>query len=235
MPIVPLNFVGYETIPNDYPEMRKLLDAYNENFRWLEMLLNKGVLDKDNMSESFVATQNIANVFNFRLVGNYYTNMLGSGSLSSFLAQSNCLFAMPFPVPAEQNFDRIAINISSAVAGLCRLGVYADNGRVYPGALVSDAGEISTGITGLREIVIARTLNTGFYWLVCLLNAAPSMSGAPAGFAINLGHRAGAISGEAQGGWSVSSFTYGPLPGQFPAGAIGMSGVTPAVFLRKAA
>lgn len=234
MPIVPLNTVGYESIPKSYPEMRKILDTYNENFRWIEMLLNQGTLDQANLSASFVVAQNVANFFNFRIPGNYYTNMLTAGRLTSSPAQINRLFAIPFPVPTTQNFDRIALNVSEAAAGMCRLGIYADNGRIYPGTLVSDVGEVNTGVAGMREITVTLALNAGFYWLVCLFNTMPSVSGVPIASMIHFGYRIENINSDPQVGWQVLSFPYGGLPGSFPINATSVSGVIPAVFLRKA-
>ena len=53
MPVIPLKTAGYEDILQKYPELRRLIDAYNENFRILEMLLNRNLLDKTNISDNY--------------------------------------------------------------------------------------------------------------------------------------------------------------------------------------
>jgi len=233
MAIVPLGKIGYEAVPDEFPEMRKLIDVYNENFRWLDALLNKGGLDRDNISDKFIELQNVANPFSFRANGNYHTNALGAGSLTSAPIQANRLFAMPFPVPVTQKFDRIAVNITMGATGVCRLGIYADNGRTYPGTLILNAGEINTGTNGGQQFTVSQTLHAGIYWLACLFNATPSISNVPAGAVVHLGRSLSQIAGEAQSGWTILSFPYGNLPSPFPTMASGMMGSTPAIFLRK--
>jgi hypothetical protein len=66
-----------------------------------------------------------------------------------------------------------------------RLGIYADNGACYPGALVVDAGTVasSSGAPANLEISISETLSEGLYWLAI----APQV-GTPPGLAgVNIG------------------------------------------------
>ena len=54
MTVLPLKMAGYDDIIAEYPELRKLVDAYNQNFRLLEVLINKGGIDQNNISNSYV-------------------------------------------------------------------------------------------------------------------------------------------------------------------------------------
>jgi hypothetical protein len=90
----------------------------------------------------------------------------------------------PMLVEASRTFDRIAVQVTSAVAGTARLGIYAATSALAPGALVLDAGTVNTGTTGLKAITINQTLSPGVYFLVAHTSSACSLAavvGSPAG------------------------------------------------------
>lgn len=63
MSITPLRTAGYDDIAKKYPELRKLIDAYNENFRRLDVLINKGGIDETNISNNYLEyLQNVLNI-----------------------------------------------------------------------------------------------------------------------------------------------------------------------------
>ncbi|MCZ7404307.1 MAG: hypothetical protein O8C67_05160 [Candidatus Methanoperedens sp.] len=81
--------------------------------------------------------------------------------------------AVPIIFSRTTKVDRIAIDVTIACGAVCitaganiRLGLYKDNGNVYPGALIQDAGAVDISGTGIREIAINQTLTQGLYWLV---------------------------------------------------------------------
>lgn len=78
--------------------------------------------------------------------------------------------ASPFFVSASTSFDKIGVIMTAAwtTAEKTRLGIYADTGLGYPGALVVDAGQVDGSGSGAREksITISATLAPGIYWLV---------------------------------------------------------------------
>lgn len=76
------------------------------------------------------------------------------------------LHVAPFHVVKTIHVDRIACMVWGAVAASkIRLGIYKDNGNIYPSDLILDAGEVSGASTGWKEIVIDETLEAGVFWL----------------------------------------------------------------------
>lgn len=85
----------------------------------------------------------------------------------------NELRAVPYRLEMATSFDRIAVEISTAAAGSAvRLGIYADNGRAYPGALVLDAGSVAADTVGIKALIIAQALNPGVYWIAAVAQTA---------------------------------------------------------------
>lgn len=176
---------------------------------------------------------NRTDIFKYRKIGSYYTSRLAGGALEDSLVPVNQLDALPFIVPTSQNFDRIAINVTTAVAGNGRLGIYADNGDVYPGALILDAGEVDTGTTGVKEIIISLNLQPGLYWLARVFNAQPYIKGLSSTSLITIVGIDASLSGNPAVGWRVDH-TYDVLPDPFTAGGSMLFGGRPVVFLRRA-
>jgi hypothetical protein len=81
----------------------------------------------------------------------------------------NTLYAMPFIVARTTKFDLISAEVTTlGSASNLRLGIYADTGNCYPGALIFDSGNISAASTGIKDSTITASLqvfNPGLYWL----------------------------------------------------------------------
>ncbi|KKK53836.1 hypothetical protein LCGC14_3090770, partial [marine sediment metagenome] len=105
-----------------------------------------------------------------RVDGEFYP----SGTLNNLTAFTlsavfdGLLWAMPFYIPKAPNVvDEIAIKVTAADAGKsARLGIYFDNGAIYPGTRAFDAGTVSLGTTGLKTISINESLPRGLIWMV---------------------------------------------------------------------
>ncbi len=66
----------------------------------------------------------------------------------SFLTVASTMYAFPFYVPNTVLIKTLNVNVlTGQTGGAAHLGIYADNGAGYPGALVYDTGAI-TGLTG---------------------------------------------------------------------------------------
>lgn len=110
----------------------------------------------------------------------YYSGASGYvGGGSAFAA--DFIYAYPFFVPKTIFINRIGVEVTGAVASsTIRCVLYTDDGDGFPGALAYDpvaAGHgslIDSSSTGFKEIVAARTLDRGLYWL-----AAGFKGGAP--------------------------------------------------------
>lgn len=99
-----------------------------------------------------------------------YLFTVGAGSAANSTTVSvNTVCATPIIIPANTTADRICLYINTGVAtALWRLGIHADNGSIYPGAQVLDAGTVDASSTGAKEITpgSAAVLTRGVYWLV---------------------------------------------------------------------
>jgi len=105
--------------------------------------------------------------------GRWYLGPLHVTDASSYVMAGNTLLAQPFYVPARHTYDRIAVNATVAEAGKSvRLGIYRhDYANVVPGALQLDAGVVSLGVEGKREMAISQALAAGWWWLALLSDA----------------------------------------------------------------
>lgn len=130
----------------------------------------------------------------------------------------NTLRAAPFLVPQNCTLDRIGVRVIAAggAGANIRVGVYSDNGNLYPNALLVDGGELDATGTGILLATVSVNLAPGIYWLVgnsddnqidwdCV-NTAPMLSLVDS-----------IASGG--GGWTVAS-AYAALPASFPVGAV---------------
>jgi len=156
-----------------------------------------------------------------------------TASNAAFTIVVDTLYAHQFFLPRDMTFDRIAIRISTAVGGSSvRLGIYEDGVNLYPGALLLDAGVVSSATTGLKEITINQAVPKGLYWLVAVSDAGPaawkytSVSASPTGITLD-------ATPSVNRGWRVAQ-AFGALPDPFTGGGTLLTGntVQPAVRLR---
>lgn len=99
------------------------------------------------------------------------TNQQSAGSASIIAVASGSMTAVPFRVAQTQTFDRLAINVGSALVGgttvAIRGGIYNDVGYgAGPSTLLMDAGS-NFALTGVAvdPITISQQLTPGLYWL----------------------------------------------------------------------
>jgi hypothetical protein len=170
----------------------------------------------------------------------WYTSPNTGTALTTGAGTVNVLRAIPFIVSKVMTIDQMEINVTTLGAGgtgNARVGIYADNGNNYPGALVVDAGAVATTSTGVKAFTtgLPVTLDPGLYWLAYVHNnatTAPTMRAfAVASLLPVLGY-ASTLPTNAQFGWSVA-FTYAALPATFTAGGAAITAVPIwAVFVR---
>lgn len=166
----------------------------------------------------------------------WYTSPLTATALGAAALTANTLTAIPFIAPRTITVDRIGVNVTTLAAlKSIRLGVYIDNGNLYPGALLLDAGTVSTTLTGVKSRSINQQLykNT-LYWLSLVSDGTPSVRLALVASIIPILGYDNTLPTAPGTGYSVA-FTYAPLPDPFPAGAsVGTSGI-PLIFVRLSA
>ena len=94
----------------------------------------------------------------------YFPANWGSSSVGSF-TRSLLVAPPPINIPARTVFNRIGIEVTTAVASTTiRLGVYKMLDGV-PDELVYDAGTVDSGTTGVKEVTGDFTLEAGSYFL----------------------------------------------------------------------
>jgi len=174
----------------------------------------------------------------FAKKGNYYRAGNSTGSSTVYVPTTNHMFSQIMCFPEEITIDRLAIYVSTAGAAgsVARMGLYADDGALYPGQLIYGSGEISTTATGLKTaappspIVIAKA--TPFWTCFLCGVASPKLKSSditcrPALGTDNIG-----------GGWLFNGFyadqAYGALPATHPASPFLLPGTQDYVHIRLA-
>jgi hypothetical protein len=151
------------------------------------------------------------------------------------------LHVTPWIVGQPTSIARLCAEVSGAgeAGSKVRLGLYADAGTNYPGALVVDGGTINGDSATVQEVTVAVTLAPGQYWLAAavqvVVTTQPTVrtaSGWLPPVPISAGTSLPAAAGTAGIGYSLSGVT-GALPSTYTAG--GTAGATkPRVFVRTA-
>jgi hypothetical protein len=85
--------------------------------------------------------------------------------------------------------DRIGLEVTTAAeaASTLRLGVYSDNGNLYPGLLIADCGTVASDSLGVKEITLSDlVIPAGVVWVGAAFQGQPAaranvrtISGAP--------------------------------------------------------
>ena len=165
----------------------------------------------------------------FLRAGRYHIFPAGTNTTRALTA--NQLYATPFFTPVARTVTKIAIHVTTLGSGAnARLGIYADDGTVYPGSLVADCGVVSMASTGLKEITgLNITLNANtLYWLCLVPSVAATISAVTAGAHWSLLGYGTALNVVGAAYWRVA-FTYAALPATFPAGAAAQTAAVPKV------
>jgi len=153
----------------------------------------------------------------FRLAGRYhFLNGVIGGSATTSVA-ANYLYAVPFYAAAAKTVIAMILEVTTLGAGSSRLGIYTDDGSLYPGTRLLDAGTIDVSSTGFKEITAlnqALAANT-LYWLVCVSNVTHVVRGYTAAW---LPHGFPNTTVTAMSVYRVA-FTYAALPTPFPVSA----------------
>lgn len=180
------------------------------------------------------ATGSGGNVYtNGYFTNNYYFGGFGYYNFTGYTVAANIIYCAPFMVRSTTIFTRIGVNVITTGVGTAgRLGIYnIANG--YPTTLVLDAGTVSLGTTGIKEITVSQTLTPGIYAMVFIANGAATMLSANAGTngtdMAALGDVWGITLGNYTGGGAIVGYvhalTYGTLPGTFPSSSPAQSDI----------
>ncbi len=144
------------------------------------------------------------------------TNGSGTGAVAA-----NVMYALPFVVGRTGTLDRVAFNVTGAIVGNGRVGIYDSVAEynIYPNALQVDGGSISTGTSGVKSTAISVTLAGGkLYWAVYVGSAAATLrvtSSGTCGLLLGMDNGLGAGPNRSL----TVAQTFGALPSTFPGGA----------------
>lgn len=99
--------------------------------------------------------------------GAYYQTALAPSVTTVATLGNGVLRVAPFIVRKAITITRIGACVTAAGDAGCvlRLGIYADNGNGYPGALILDAGTIPGDAIAVTEVTISTALPAGTYWV----------------------------------------------------------------------
>jgi hypothetical protein len=112
--------------------------------------------------------------------GQFVTTATGPG-LSTQLGVADTVMAVLFYPVRELDISEISLEVTAAAAGNFKIGLFADDGTLQPGALIAVSGDISTGTTGIKTWTTAQTLNRDTpYWLKVHFSAGPTVRAADA-------------------------------------------------------
>jgi hypothetical protein len=108
----------------------------------------------------------------FRRSNQWYTGII-KGSINIAAIVVDKLYAMPFLSGKVCAPSKISTYINGGGVGNLRLGIYEDDGTIWPGALLFDSGNIDTTLAGAKEANIAGiTLYPNkLYWTAVLYSA----------------------------------------------------------------
>lgn len=144
-------------------------------------------------------------------IGPPSTSTAGNSKSVDYLRSS------PLVVPVRCSFDRIEqeINVAGTAGALVRLGIYASDELLRPGALVLDAGTVASDSTGWKSTTVDVTLDPGLYWVTAVTQvAAATLACINSGVGIAADNQA---SGSVFGIRSNANSFSGALPATYPA------------------
>jgi hypothetical protein len=103
------------------------------------------------------------------ITGNYFYP-IGSGNTSTATLPQATAYAVPWELPAAVTLTRLGVDVSVVgdAGSKIRLGLYADTGTWYPGALILDAGQLLGDSATVQELTISQALSAGTIWLVAV-------------------------------------------------------------------
>jgi hypothetical protein len=99
--------------------------------------------------------------------GRYFQTTSPATTGTSATAGVGTLRLSPWVVTQALSIDRIGaeVTVVGDAGSKVRLGIYADNGNLYPGTLVLDAGQIAGDSATVQELTVSQVLAAGVYWI----------------------------------------------------------------------
>lgn len=102
------------------------------------------------------------------VAGQYQIPISPHATATSATLGTGTLRLAPWVVEQTLKVDRMGaeVTVIGDAGSKFRIGIYADTGNLYPGALLLDAGQIAGDSATVQDITISTlTLGPGLYWL----------------------------------------------------------------------
>lgn len=161
----------------------------------------------------------------------YYPIEGVTGLFANTVLTRNIAWAATFVCSERTTWTKIGTTVGTAIASsVLRFGIYKDNAGV-PGALILDAGTVSSATTGAKEVTISQSLDPGIYWLAVAMQGGAS-DGNITFASVNAWNTQGMGSATAQDGTYFVAAS-GALPNPFGSGTFGGGGFAPFMWMRK--
>jgi hypothetical protein len=145
----------------------------------------------------------------------------------------NLLYAIPFFNQSHVLVDSFSIYVSVAATGLARMAIYHDSGAFSPQNLLLDSGNVGTGTTGRKSVLLTLRLEKcRLYWLAVQFTGAPTIVTIPISsipssfFGISL------LTDTAPVNHLFIGFPFAPFPATFPTPYTLSTAIPPTFFLR---
>lgn len=97
----------------------------------------------------------------------FYFYPVGQGISTTNTLTTSTLYLTPWDLPVGVTLTRLGTDVAiiGDTGSKLRLGIYADNGSYYPGALILDAGQLLGDSATVQELTISQALAAGTYWI----------------------------------------------------------------------
>jgi hypothetical protein len=150
----------------------------------------------------------------------YVAGQANALALTTGAPSANVLRALPFIVTKGHTVDRLAVQVTTLLAGKGRFSIYSPTSdtNLYPYSLVLDPlTEIDTGTTGMKTVTISQALTAGNTYYFCYVsNAAATLRALSVGGMIALVGNDNALATATGVGFSCA-WTYASPPTAMPA------------------
>jgi hypothetical protein len=166
----------------------------------------------------------------------YAAGAVNCTALTALTLTANQIYAVPWLPQRSGIIDRLAFNVTTAVANNAVMGLYANAaGSLYPGALLVAGTPQSTGTIGAKLAAISQSIIASqIYWLVINAGAAIGIRAIPFAAVPPILGISDAL-GTSHATCALVARAYdGTLPSLFPSGATLPSVVAPGLFFRWA-
>lgn len=130
-----------------------------------------------------------------KIVGKYYDQASGAGSISSYTIVNNTIAIFPYFVPVSWSIDQAGIFISS-LSTKAKIVIYSAGDDSWPSELLLETAEFNTNATSYRSVATSFTFaaNTQ-YWIGIQSSGAGACYSIPIVSAPNLGLIGSTLSG----------------------------------------